>query len=179
MSITLTLDRTRFDQTLQRLLAGVSDFSDVSPAIAQLLENSVRQNFIDGGRPDKWTASKRAEDQSGQTLVDTARLKNSITSEGDKDSVRVGTNVAYAAAHNFGIDEMITQQVREHVRVVTQAFGKQFGSHGIGTAATVKAHDRKMHMNLPAREFMLIQEEDWDDIHDVITGKLNKLIKGT
>ena len=173
--LTFTLDQSKFDDTLRRLLAGVEDFGDASEAIAQLLENSVRQNFRDGGRPEKWPRSKRADrdagygEKSGQTLVDTARLMNSITSEGDKTSVRVGTNVEYAAA------QQISQQVREHVRRITQAFGKPIDM----TAVQVKAHSRKVHMELPQREFMLIQEEDWDDIHDMITSKLNKLIGGS
>jgi len=178
--LTLTLDRAGFDATISRLLAGVQDFSPVTGAIAQLLENSVRRNFRDGGRPEKWPASKRADGQagygkeSGQTLVDTARLMNSIIGVGDKDSVRVGTNVAYAAAHNFGVDKEITQQVRDHVRRITQAFGKPIEP----VAVQVKSHSRKRRLTLPQREFMLVQDEDWEDIHDVITIRLQKLLKG-
>ncbi|EKD36933.1 MAG: phage virion morphogenesis protein [uncultured bacterium] len=182
--LSLTLDRAGFDETMRRLLAGVDGFSDVSPAIAELLEESVRRNFVEGGRPNKWPASKRAVDQAGygnktgQTLIDNSILLNSFTSEGDRTSVRVGTNVDYAAAHNFGVDKEITQQVDEHLRLVTQAFGKKFGSHGIGTWATVKEHTRKVHLKLPQREFMLIQAGDGEGIHDIITIKLNKLVKG-
>lgn len=178
--LTLTLDRAGFDATISKLLAGVTDFSPVSGAIATLLENSVRRNFREGGRPNTWPASKRADGQagygneSGQTLVDTARLMNSIVGIGDKDSAQVGTNVDYAAAHNFGVDKEITQQVREHVRRITQAFGKPIEQ----TAVQVKSHSRKRHMKLPQREFMLVQDEDWQDIHDVITIRLQKLIKG-
>lgn len=180
MSITLTFDSAGFDRTVQRLLAGVSDLSDVTPAIAQLLENSVRRNFREGGRPEKWPASKRADGQaaygnaSGQTLVDTARLMNSIVGVGFKDRVEVGTNVAYAAAHNFGVDKEITQQVRQHVRRISQAFGKPIALKEV----TVKPHSRKRHLQLPKREFMLIQDDDWEDIGDVITAKLNHIIKG-
>jgi phage gpG-like protein len=180
MSVTLTLDRAGFDQTITRLLAGVADFSPVSGAIAQLLENSVRRNFREGGRPEKWPTSKRADrdagygSPSGQTLIDTARLMNSIVGVGDSDSVKVGTNVAYAAAHNFGVDKEITQQVREHVRRISQAFGRPIDM----TAVQVKSHSRKVHLHLPAREFMLIQEEDWQDINDLITKRMQQLFKG-
>ena len=176
--LTFTLDQSKFDDTLRRLLAGVEDFGEASKSIANLLHGSVQQNFLAGGRPEKWPRSKRADrdagygEESGQTLIDTTRLMNSITSEGDKTSVRVGTNVEYAAAHNFGIDEQITQQVREHVRRITQAFGKPIDM----TAVKVKSHSRKVHMKLPQREFMMIQDEDWDDVHDMITTHLNKLI---
>lgn len=178
--LTMTLGRAGFDAAISKLLAGVSDFSAVSPAIAQLLENSVRRNFRDGGRPNKWPASKRADDQaaygnaSGQTLVDTARLMNSIVGVGDRDEVRVGTNVDYAAAHNFGVDKQITQQVRQHVRRITQAFGKPIDL----TEVKVKAHSRTMHMKLAQREFMLIQDEDWEDIGDIISANIQKLMRG-
>lgn len=175
----MTLDQAGFDKTVRVLLVGVEDFSAVSPAIAQLLENSVRRNFREGGRPEKWPASKRADgdagygNETGQTLIDTARLMNSIIGEGDDTSVRVGTNADYAAAHNFGVDKEITQQVREHVRRITQAFGKPIDL----TAVMVKPHSRKIHMKLPAREFMLIQDEDWEDIADVVTLNINKLLQ--
>jgi phage gpG-like protein len=175
--LTMTIDQAGFDQATRVLLHGVEDFGPVAGDIAQLLENSVRRNFQEGGRPDKWPASKRADDQaaygseSGQTLIDTARLMNSIVGMGDPDRVRVGTNVEYAAAHNFGVDQEITQQVREHVRRITRAFGREIPL----TEVTVKPHQRKVHMQLPARPFMLIQDEDWDDIADVVTINLHKL----
>ena len=178
--LTLTLEHSKFDETLRLLLKGVTDFSGVTPVIATILENSVRRNFREGGRPDKWPASKRADGQagygkkSGQTLVDTAVLMNSIVGVGDATSVKVGTNAPYAAAHNFGIDKQITQQVKEHVRRITQAFGKQIEM----TAVRVKSHSRKIHMKLPAREFMLVQDSDWEDINEVITINLQKLVGG-
>jgi phage gpG-like protein len=179
--LTLTLNQAGFDATVARLLSGVKDFSQVTPEIAQILENSVRRNFREGGRPGRWPASKRADgdagygNASGQTLVDTSRLMNSIIGTGDAHAVKVGTNVEYAAAHNFGVDKEITQQVREHTRRITQAFGREIPL----TEVKVAAHTREVHMKLPAREFMLIQDEDWGDVQDVITIKLSKLLQGS
>lgn len=174
MSITLTLDRDGFDSVMQRLLQGVEDLSPVSYVIGQLLSNSVRRNFKEGGRPEAWTESKRAKNDGGQTLRDTGVLMNSIVGgDAGDNAIRVGTNVEYAAAHNFGVDEQITQQVGEHVRRITQAFGKPIELREV----KVKAHKRKIHMKLPAREFMLIQDEDWEDIHDIISLNLQKLIR--
>ncbi len=179
--LTLTLDQAGFDATVARLLSGVQDFSQVSPEIAQILENSVRRNFREGGRPEKWPASKRADgdagygNASGQTLIDTSRLLNSIIGVGDAHSAKAGTNVVYAPAQNYGVDKEITQQVREHTRRITQAFGREIPL----TEVTVKAHARETHMKLPAREFMLVQDEDWGDIQDVITAKLTTLLQGS
>ena len=178
--LTFSFGIERLDERLRRLVTAVSDFSDVTPAIATVLENSVRRNFREGGRPVRWRASGRADgdaaygNDSGQTLVDTARLMNSIIGAGDRDSARVGTNVAYAAAHHFGIDKQISQQVRAHVRRITQAFGRQIPM----TEVRVKSHSRSLHMKLPARPFMLVQDEDWDTIGEIVTEKLQNTLGG-
>lgn len=153
--ITLELRHQAFDQAIARLREKVSDLSDPGRAIALVLTDSVRQNFEEGGRPNKWQESKRAREQGGQTLRDTDRLYNSITGEFDaaNNLVRVGTNVVYAPAHHFGAHQTVVQHVREHVR-----------QNGV----RVRAHGRNMPFNLPARPFMMIQSEDWDTISDII-----------
>ncbi len=175
--LTYRLDRTRFDRTVRLLLQEVDDLQPIGADIALLLETSVRWNFKAGGRPQQWPASRRADGQaaygetSGQTLVDTGRLMNSITSESSGDEIRVGTNVAYAAAHHFGVDKQITQRVRAHVRRITQAFGKPIKL----TEVQVAAHERQRHLKLPARPFLLIQDEDWLDIGELVTANIKRL----
>lgn len=39
---------------------------------------------------------------SGMTLIDTGRLRNSLTKDAGQRGVTVGTNVVYAAVHQFG-----------------------------------------------------------------------------
>lgn len=46
-------------------------------------------------------------------------------------------------------------------------------------AVQVKSHNRNHHLKVPQREFMLVQEEDWQDIAEIITKRLQKLIRGT
>ncbi|MDR1398107.1 MAG: phage virion morphogenesis protein [Desulfarculales bacterium] len=45
---------------------------------------------------------KKGRKGGGKTLTDTARLRNSITSEVNGDSVLVGSNVKYARIHQLG-----------------------------------------------------------------------------
>lgn len=59
-----------------------------------------RQQSGPGGTP--WPKSWRAKNEGGQTLSLTRRLRNSITYDATETSVSVGTNVAYAAIHQFG-----------------------------------------------------------------------------
>lgn len=67
-------------------------------SLAGTMESAVLQNFESGGRP-KW---KGIEHRQGTPLVDTENLMSSITSFYDNDSALVGTNVIYAAIHQFG-----------------------------------------------------------------------------
>lgn len=175
MSITLTLDRDGFDSTVQHLLRNVEDLSPVSYEIGQLLSNSVKRNFTEGGKPEKWKQSKRAKNDGGQTLRDSGILMNSIVGGDAGDNrIRVGTNVEYAAAHNFGVDKEITQQVGEHIRRITQAFGKPLKEM---KEVTVKKHSRSFHLKIEEREFMMVQDEDWEDITDIIALNLQKLLR--
>ena len=136
--ITLTID----DTEVRRLLAGMQERgSNLRPALnvaATMMQQAVRNNFAQGGRP-KWLPLKSRD---GQPLRDTGRLMNSLTREATQTEARVGTNVVYAAIHNFG------------------------GKAGRGRKVTI-----------PQREFMVIPDEEIEDIQDllqnwIVEGKL-------
>lgn len=80
--------------------ARAADTQQLAVNIGEALVSGTQDRFERGEAPDgsKWKASQRG----GQTLVDTARLKNSIGYEASPDMVAVGTSVEYAAAHQFG-----------------------------------------------------------------------------
>jgi phage gpG-like protein len=126
-------------------------FGDVTPAlqeVAQIIVDSISENFDVGGRhgtgpyggsegaTHTWKRSKRAIEQSGMTLLDTGRLATSITySIGiDRKTIHIGSNVVYAAIHNFG------------------------GYNG---------RNRSVHQI--ARPFAVIQTEDIEDIRAALT----------
>ena len=80
------------------------DLSLAMKAIADLLESRTAENFANQSGPlGKWPALKNAPRNKRRTrpqiLVDTARLKSSITSRFDPTSAEVGTNVN--AAHRL------------------------------------------------------------------------------
>lgn len=150
----------------------VNRFADKKPAlrtIGAIGRESIRTNFVESGRPVKWRPSKRTGDQglpgkSGSTLRDTNRLMNSITSSVQKDSVIIGTNVEYAAVHNYGAKKFsfgtFAVRVKNHQRLVRKAFGKELK---FPVWATVPEHDRNVKLpwgDIPARPFMLLQDED-------------------
>lgn len=162
--ITVAVDTKQIDELLAKVMARTRNAMPAMRVIGEIVRSSIRENFRAGGRPARWKRSARAKEQSGQTLRDRNILYNSFTVKATGSKVEVGTNVKYAAAHHFGVSKTVSQRVREHVRRVSQAFGKPVEPRKV----TVAAHNRTMKMRLPARPFMLVQDEDWDDIRDVL-----------
>ena len=92
----------RFREQLTRVR-----FRPLLAAIGNELVTSVSRRFETGTAPDgsRWPESLRARLTGGQTLIRTGRLRDSIAETGPQltaRSVEVGTNVVYAAIHQFG-----------------------------------------------------------------------------
>ena len=88
---------------------------------------------------------------SGDVLrVRTGRLRRSIHPEWDSrqgySGATVGTNVEYAAIHEYGFSGSV--QVKSFQREMTKAFGKPISP----TQVTVRAHTR--NVNMPERSFL-------------------------
>lgn len=92
--------------TARRVLSGLAiagrNLFPLMDEIGGALETSTRVRFEAGDGPDgrPWAPVQRG----GQPLVDTGRLLASITSNADRTSVEVGSNLIYAATHQFGRD---------------------------------------------------------------------------
>ena len=68
-----------------------------------VVASTIRRFETEAGPGDRpWRKSRRAAREGGQTLTDSARLRQSITHNVLPDGVEVGTNVIYAAIHQFG-----------------------------------------------------------------------------
>ena len=166
--ITITID----DTEVRRLLAGMQERgSNLRPALnvaATMMQQAVRNNFAQGGRP-KWLPLKSRE---GQPLRDTGRLMNSLTREATQTEARVGTNVVYAAVHHFGAAKgsfgTFLHQVKPHQRIINQAFGKRLR---FPVATSVGSHIRRAKLpwgDIPARPFMMLEDTDVTDIRDML-----------
>lgn len=100
--LNVKIDDAEVKGFLTRLRERVEDLTPVMQTIGQIVRTSVGKNFEQGGRPEKWQPSQRATGSGGLTLVDTARLKNSINAKATNKQVTIGTNVAYGAIHQLG-----------------------------------------------------------------------------
>ena len=152
----IKIDDAAIMATLGRIRRHLGDMTPALRHIGVTVKSSVKRTFSAEGRPKKWASSKRADDEGGQTLSDTSRLRNSFTVAVSNNSVVVGTNVAYARVHHFGAKKgsfgTFPVAVKAHKRK-----GKQ-----------VKAHMRSVKLpwgDIPARPFMLIQDEDRVEIN--------------
>ncbi len=157
MPITITIDDREVMDALRRLQARLGDLTPVMRVVAQMMESAVQRNFADGGRPDKWKPSKRAQRQNGQTLIDTGRLKNSITSRSDAASAEVGTNVEYAAIHQFG--------GKTKASVIRPKNKQALFWPGAKHPVKMVKHPGSV---IPARPFLVIPDEDMGYIKDTL-----------
>jgi phage virion morphogenesis protein len=98
--VSYRVDTRELERLSADLVERISQPRPALQAVADLAEQTIQRNFTAGGRPTKWAPLKLRD---GQPLRDTGRLMNSISAQpvGDR-VVMVGTNVVYAAIHNFG-----------------------------------------------------------------------------
>ena len=159
-AFTIEIDNRQILDALSRLQAASLDPSPAMQAIAGLLESRTAENFaMQSGPTGPWTPLKNAprnkKRTSAKILVDSARLKNSITSQFTANSAMVGTNVIYAAIHHNGGDIQIAARSQ-------QAYFKQSKDGSVGHRFVKKSqsnfaqwHTRGEHtIHIPARPFL-------------------------
>lgn len=160
MDIKIEVDDKGMQKMLRELSERMEDLTPVMRRIGELLVSSVQENFNREGRysepgswrggPKRWqelapSTIRQRERQGywpGQILTRTGRLKSSINYHAGKDHVVVGTNLIYAAIHQFG------------------------GKAGRGHRA-----------NIPARPFLVVQDEDLEEIREIIRDYIARLLK--
>ena len=105
-TVSLEIDSATLDAALARVAAVLSRPNAAMDRIGRYLVASTLQRFErergPGGKP--WLKSARAIADGGRTLTDTGRLRGSIAhtvTDGGR-AVEVGSNVLYAAIHQFG-----------------------------------------------------------------------------
>jgi phage virion morphogenesis protein len=154
--IDITIDDREIQAALNRMQKASMDLKPAFQEIGELLLLSVKRNFEEEGRPSHWKKSRRAAADSGQTLSDKGTLRNSFSYEATGQSLRVGTNIRYAAIHQFG--------GRTRAHTITAKKGKALAIPGIGFRKSVQHPGSQM----PARPFLMIQDEDQKGILNIL-----------
>jgi phage virion morphogenesis protein len=135
--------------------------------IGASLVTSTQRRFETGTAPDgsPWPPSLRALAGGGKTLIDTARMMQSQTFVATDAAVEVGTNVIYAAIHQFGGD--ITHQARTQTlhRKRNKRSGKLSGFVKAGKGNFSQDVEIGAHTtHIPARPFLGIDDDDEREI---------------
>ena len=141
---------------MRRLLEiGQGSRMGLAKDIGSALVTGTVLRFDEGVAPDgkPWKPS-----QSEKTLIDRARLRNSIRYKASPDYVVVGTNVKYAAIHQFG--GVITPKKAKVL--LFSVGGKKVGAKKV---------------TIPARPFIGISEADIKEVEGIILDYLKGTLK--
>lgn len=103
-----------------RAILQINEFADFNrramlAALAETVRKQTIRRFANKTAPDggKWAplkpSSVRGRRTSGDILVDTGRLRNSIASKVYGHTAEIGTNVFYGKFHQFGTRKMVAR----------------------------------------------------------------------
>ena len=117
------------------------------------IPGSVREKLREAIKTSTFALMRKvSKDKLNGTILKnrTGRLMRSInprfTDFADGLDGAVGTNVKYAAAHEYGFSGLVT--VKAHLRMIKTVFGRSVSPHQI----SIRSHDRRA--NLPERSFL-------------------------
>ncbi len=128
------------------------DRRSINAALAEGIRESTLERFREGKAPNgrEWKTSIRAAQEGGRTLIQTGQLRNSIHARSDASGFAVGTNVKYAATHQFG----------EPGRTI-RARKKKALHFQIGGKWIIR---KQVHITIPARPFLGLSDEDMQEM---------------
>lgn len=150
---------------VQRLFQEIRRFGgDPAPLlqdIAFLGESSTRARFRSQTGPDgqRWKPSLRAQLNGGKTLTKDGHLGDSVGSYVNQKSAVWGVNRIYAAIHQFG-----------GTIKAKGAGGLRFAIPGLGWRTVSK-------VDIPARPYLGLSDDDRQDILDLVSDHLSNLVR--
>lgn len=160
VTMEVTIDDAGIRQLMERLSRRITDLDTPMKLAAEHMKYSIDENFAVGGRPVPWIPSKRAMRQSGQTLVNKRLLQESITYTSSDGTVVIGTNVKYARIHQFGW--VIPGGI------ILPRNGKALRWIGPDGKPVFRRKVNRPAITMPARPFLVVQDEDVTEIKMII-----------
>jgi len=99
-----SFDMSAMHAWFDKAVAQLEPSRELTSAIGMAMVMATQRRFKDGEDPQghPWKQSAMAAKKGGQTLVDGAHLRDSITYEASAHQVVWGTNRIYGAIHQFG-----------------------------------------------------------------------------
>lgn len=147
--IDIKIDNSNVAELMGRIIQATNHRQPLMRNIAAIMLDAVEENFAQEGRP-KWQGLK-PPGRDGKILQKSGRLAGSMNDMSDNDSSTVGTNVKYAAIQNNG------GRTRPHEIRPRNKKALAFG----GRVVKKVNHPGS---DIPARQFMLLTDDDLDEI---------------
>jgi len=146
--ISIKVKKNTVTGTLNALVKAGEDLTPLMKILGQTGVSRIKMGFKRGVSPNGsgWAPLKA---RSGQPLRDTGRLMNSTAYKASKDKVFIGTNVFYAATHQFGATIKPSTEVHTTIAGVS--------SSGAGFLAFKGSKGwvyTKKEITIPARPFL-------------------------
>ncbi len=112
ISITVNVDDAAVQAAFRRLQQRADNLEPVFADIAEMLLESTKQRFDDKQSPDGtlWAALapktiRRKKKPGSSILVESGMLIDQLVTESDGHHAAIGSNMIYAATHQFGAEE--------------------------------------------------------------------------
>lgn len=180
VDVSVQIQDAQLKAALDRVRLGLPLGGQMQPLMEQLgrvLKTGAQLRFRSKRAPDgaDWDQSRRAKQEGGQTLSLSRRLRNSLTYHATASSVTVGTNVVYAAIHQFGgvIRAKNGPFLAIPVTALARAAGSPRNMPNLAVAQTLKGQfvmvdrDRgtvhfllRRSVTMPARPFLGVSDGD-------------------
>ncbi len=133
-------------------------FEDIGNSLITSTHHRWDRGVSPSGSP--WPPSLRVKKHGGKTLILSSRLYRSITYQASATRLELGTNVKYAAIHQFG--GLINQAAREavlHFKTNKKTGVSRFAKpRKADRARKAQIGERTIHM--PARPFLGLDDAD-------------------
>jgi phage gpG-like protein len=147
-------------------LGVVSNLEETMETVAELMYQSVRQNFVEGGRPARWLPLKQNPFGRTDAFHPPDKFVNNLEKSftGGTATVYMGGNLPYARIQNFGGVNYVraTPEARKFFWRMWYNTNDEMWKN---MALTEKAG---FFIRIPARTFMMFQEEDIQKILELI-----------
>jgi len=169
MSKFIAISQDKLTKAIQEKIARLRDRKPLMEILAGDLENAVQSNFrTEGARlpGGKWKELKPAtikrKKGNASILVGKGNLQNSIARSFNNNEALAGTNLPYAAIHQFGgtINMAARSEIFKRTKNKKGKFKKlpkDFPKRVLGRGYTFGAYQ----INIPARPFLAVNEDDW------------------
>ena len=166
--VTFEMDDATLQAALDRTIKEIENPQAMLDEIGARLELSVARRFETEMEPggQAWIPSLRATEEGGQTLTDSARLRQSISRAVSDVEVAVGTNVIYAAIHQFG--GKIEQPERTQTLLIDDDTGGFVSTRTSVEARVVDAKIPARTIDVIPRPFLGISDADVTAIHKIV-----------